>query len=459
MNPPIAPDHPRKPKDQPNVIWIFGDQHRQQALGCYGDPNLHTPHVDRLASSGVRSTGAVGGFPLCCPYRGALLSGRYPHLAVPGHEYPLDPNLPTVAHPFNGAGYHTAYFGKWHVDGFHERGGRAAFHHIPPERRGGFKQWIGYENNNAQWDCWVHGHDETGNEIPHYRLPGYETDELTNLALDFIAQQAKRQHEQDGEPFFAVLSVQPPHDPYEAPAEWMGRHTPGKIQLRPNVPDVPHIVQRARRELAGYYAMIENLDWNVGRIMARLEETGLYDDTHIIFFSDHGDCHGSHGQFRKTNPFEESLKVPMILGGGRRYIHKNGVTAAPINHVDLGPTSLGLCGIDVPDWMQGTDYAHLRVHGKSDSHAPDSAYCQLVVPTGHGDSCDRPYRGVVTTDGWKYICLEHQPWLLFNLNDDPCEQANLAHNTRFGAKRKELHDRTRAWAADTGDEDFQFPAL
>ena len=142
---------------RPNVIWIFGDQHRAQALGCAGDPNVHTPNIDRLAEEGLTFTGAVGGCPLCSPYRGALLSGRYPHNSVPGHEHRLLPAQPTIAHAFNDAGYHTAYFGKWHVDGFHERNGRAAMHIVPPERRGGFQQWVGYENNNSQWDCWVHG--------------------------------------------------------------------------------------------------------------------------------------------------------------------------------------------------------------------------------------------------------------------------------------------------------------
>jgi arylsulfatase A-like enzyme len=432
---------------------------QQQALGCYGDPNVHTPNIDRLASHGVRCLNGIGGSPLCSPYRGVLLSGRYCHHSVPGHQYPLDPSLPTIATPFNEAGYHTAYFGKWHVDGFEEKDGRAAFHKIEADRRGSFKQWLGYENNNAQWDCWVHGHDAQGHEIPHYRLPGFETDELTNLTVDFIREQAAKQQETDA-PFFAVLSVQPPHDPYEAPAEWMGRHTPGQIELRPNVPEVGWVVERARRDLAGYYAMVENLDWNVGRIMYVLAETDLFDDTHIIFFSDHGDCHGSHGQFRKTNPFEESVKVPMILSGGRRYVHKSGSTDIPINHVDLGPTSLGLCGIEAPDWMQGTDRSHLRVRDRAvPDVADDAAYCQIVVPTGHGDSCDRAWRGLVTRDGWKYICMEHQPWLMFNLNEDPYEQVNMAHNTAFGRQRKELHDRLTAFAGRVGDTDFAFPQL
>ena len=445
---------------RPNVIWIFGDQHRAQAVGYAGDPNVHTPNIDRLAAEGLTFTGAVGGCPLCSPYRGALLSGRYPHNSVPGHEQQLPPAQPTIAHAFNEAGYHTAYFGKWHVDGFHERDGRAAMHIVPPERRGGFQQWVGYENNNSQWDCWVHG--GAGDDAFHRRLPGYETDALTDLFIDYIRGRGGHDGEGEGpapQPFFAVLSVQPPHDPYVAPEAWMRRHTPGELVLRPNVPAIPRVVEQARRELAGYYAMIENLDWNVGRIRAALDEAGLAHNTHIIFFSDHGDMHGSHGQFRKTNPWEESMRVPCIIGGNvPRYANKDGRVDAPVNHVDLGPTSLGLCGLDVPAWMEGFDYSGLRVPGRPAAHLPDSAYLQLVVPTGHADSIDRPWRGVVTTDGWKYVALEGQPWMLFNLNEDPYELANLAFNSRYAVERRRLQERVAAWIEQTAD-DFALPRL
>jgi len=155
---------------QKNVIWILGDQHRAQALSCNGDPNVNTPNIDRLAAEGVNFRRAVSGFPLCCPFRGSMLTSRYPHHCVPGHEYPMPDGQPTIAHVFDAHGYDTAYFGKWHLDGFHESEGRAAFHIVPPARRGGFKTWIGYENNNSPWDCWVHGGE--GASAFHRRLHG-----------------------------------------------------------------------------------------------------------------------------------------------------------------------------------------------------------------------------------------------------------------------------------------------
>jgi arylsulfatase A-like enzyme len=459
---------------RPNVIWFFGDQHRRQALSCAGDPNVSTPNIDRLAVNGFSSSAAVAGFPLCCAFRGSLLTGRYPHHCVDGHQKPLPDaqQSQTIASALKNDGYRTAWFGKWHLDGFQECDGRAAFHHVPKARRGDFDHWIGYENNNAPWDCWVHGHDVDGNEIPLHVLKGFEPDRLTDLLIEHVLQWGRRGKEallsgQPVQPFFAALSAQPPHNPYAAPARWMERHRPANLSLRPNVPEIQNMRERARRELAGYYAMIENLDHNLGRIMDALIDAELAADTHVLFFSDHGDMHGSHGIFHKTCPWEEAIGIPFIMGG-HQSVYDFGIGREPltINHVDIAPTTLGLCGIKKPDGMAGYDYSSFRVppqDGKGASNtslssAPDSAYLQSVVPTGHPDSIDRPWRGVVTRDGWKYICLEGQPWLLFNLNEDRYEQMNLAFNTRYQSERHRLQDRLAQWISDTRDH-FPLPAI
>ena len=447
-----AAQTPVPPSTRPNVIWLFADQHRAQALSSNGDPNACTPNLDNMRELGVNFTNALSGFPLCCPFRGSLLTGRYPHHCVPGHEYPLPDGQPTIAEPFRSAGYHTAWFGKWHLSGFHERDGRAGKHVVPESKRGGFDTWIGYENNNSQWDCWVHGGSGAG--AFQYRLPGYETDELTNLLIRYIKERA-----QDRKPFFAALSAQPPHDPYVAPEPFMRKYNPAKVEMRANVPNIERVMRTARREIAGYYAMIENWDANIRRVREVLEETQLSFNTHLIYFSDHGDMHGSQGMFRKTNPFEESIRVPFIISGEQpRYNgRKNGNTRVLLNHVDIAPTTLGLCGIDKPAWMQGSDFSSQRLESRRPSSEPDSAYLQNVVPTGHGHSINRPYRGLVTRDGWKYVCFEGAPWVMFNLNEDPYEQANLAHNNAFKAERQKLSARLKQWVADTGDR-FEIPA-
>ncbi|NJK91865.1 MAG: sulfatase [Blastochloris sp.] len=445
---------PGSTASRPNIVWIFGDQHRAQSLGYAGDPNLSTPHLDRAAREGLYLPAAVSGCPLCCPFRGSLLTGLYPHQAVPGHEDRMPEALPTVGSLMRAGGYDTYYLGKWHLDGFHEREGRAAWHRVPPERRGGFERWEGYENNNAQYDSWIHGGE--GDQAFHEKLPGYETDVLTDRFLAYLKARAEeRQGGGEGvRPFFAVLSVQPPHDPYVAPEAWSRRHRPGQMQFRPNVPAVPRIRERASRDLAGYHAMIENLDDNFGRIRELLLETGLAENTHIIFFSDHGDMHGSQGQFLKTGPYEEAVRVPFIhvLGRGAYNGTVRGVRDWLINHVDYLPTTLGLAGLPVPEHLPGFDYSPHLLNRADAAPVPDSAYLQLVRPTGHAYSVDRPWRGVVTRDGWKYVCLEGQPLLMFNLKEDPYELCNLAYNTAFSAERSRLQGMLAEWIGKTGDE-------
>jgi arylsulfatase A-like enzyme len=444
------------PSGPPNVIWVFGDQLRAQALSFNGDPNARNPNLARAEFTGVNFTNHISGFPLCCPFRGSLLTSRYPHECVPGHEYPLPEGQKTIADVFNANGYDTAYFGKWHLGGWHESNGRAAYFITDPARRGNFRKWIGYENNNSQWDSWVHG--GSGKDAFHYRLPGYETDALTDLLIRYVKEQGDNQKNGRGKPYFAVLSVQPPHDPSVAPAQFMDHFRAETVELRANTARVRRVQERARHELPGYYAQIENLDWNYGRIVQTLEESGQLENTHILFFADHGESMGSHGMFRKVNPYDEAIRTPMLISGGLPpYGWRKGRVPVLSNHVDIAPTTLGLAGIRKPDWMRGADLSRLRVpRGGAGPSLPDSAYLQNVVPTGHGDSINLPYRGIVTTDGWKYVCLENLSWMMFNLNEDPYEDANLAQNNVYRAERKKLIARVQQWVADTGDK-FAIP--
>lgn len=442
---------------QPNIIWIFGDQHRAQALSCMGDPNVSTPTIDRLALEGVHFRRAVANNPWCCPARFSLLTGLYPHKGVDRTPppAPMDPALPTIATMLTAAGYHTAWFGKWHLDG-NTPGADSSRKVIPPQRRGGFHTFVAYENNNSQYQVRVHGHIAGKGEVEPYRLPGYETDCLTDLLCDEIRRRAA-----EDKPFFAALSVQPPHVPNVAPRADMARHRAGNIILRPNVPPVPRIEEIARRELAGYYAQIENLDANLQRVLDTLVQTGLADDTLIVFFSDHGDCMGSHGYREKSSPWEESIRVPFVIGGGVPYgPRRYGPVDALISMVDILPTTLGLCGVQKPARLPGFDYSRAILNSSPVPlpGEPDSVYLQHTVRKQLEDGLDRAWRGVVTRDGWKYVCIPQAPFCMFNLNEDPYEMANLAFNTRFRTERARLHERLRQWIADTGDQ-FDMPEL
>jgi arylsulfatase A-like enzyme len=437
--------------ERPNIIWVFADQHRRQALGVEGDPNVRTPNLDNLAATGTNFSRAVSGFPLCCPFRGSLLTSRYPHECVPGHQFQMPPEQPTVADAFNDAGYHTMYLGKWHLDGGNEQLGPRKFHVVPPERRGHFQEWSGYENNNDQWGCWLHGGE--GEDAFQERLDGWETDCLTDRLIDYIDRRAD-----DGQPFFTCMSFQPPHDPMVAPDEWR-RLSASEVQLPPNVPPNSAVARRACEEACGYYGMIENIDWNLGRIQEALRRTGLRDRTFVMYFADHGEMLGSHGLFRKVNPHAESIDIPMIVGSWANYQGPMGKRCTvPLNHVDIAPTSLGLARIPVPEWMRGHNYASYVDAGvPAAPNAPDSAYLQSVVMTPHPSLPSQPWRGIVTDDGWKYACMPGNDWMLFDLNEDPYELANLAHINGHDARRNDLLARCRQWAADTGDTDFRWP--
>ncbi len=449
-----------RPDRRPNVIWIFGDQHRAHALSYRGDPNVFTPNIDNLARNGMRFDCAVSGAPWCSPFRGALLTGLYPHQnGVTQTPSPLAPTIPTVANPFNEAGYHTAYVGKWHVDGSNSRE-----HYVPQDRRGNFQYWMGYENNNNQHEVYVYGSES---ETPQ-RLEEYETDGLTTLLLNHLNDHVGS--EEDYQPFFATLSVQPPHGPYVAdtnPKAGANRIHPSDIQLRSNVPDVPWIRERASVDLAGYYAMVENLDYNVGRVRLALKEMGIDRETYIIFFSDHGDMLWSHAQSGKSTPWEESIRVPFIIGKvGGSYNMSTGRTDALMNHVDIAPTSLGLCGIEVPEGMVGHDYSSHCVgrdspefKGRSDPDSePDSAFLQQIPRKMHAHTVNKAWRAVVMRDGWKYACTPGNDWLLFNTADDHYELANYVHDRSFHSQKERCHARLAQWIEETGD-DFELPDI
>ncbi len=436
---------------QKNMIWFVVDQMRGQATGVGGDPNVFTPNLDNMAIAGTNFPGAVSGYPLCCPFRGSMMTGRYAHNhSVKHHEDRLDPGFRTVTDVYNASGYETIYLGKWHLAGIREHhDGRSALKTVAKDDRGRFGTWLGYDNNNSQWDCWLHGH-EGGEEVAHFRLPGYETDCLTDMAIERIGRRA------DGDrPFFMVVSVQPPHSPTMAPPQYR-RYQARQLELRPNVP--AGLEDRARFEHSGYYAQIENIDANLGRLVEALRGQEMLDDTHIMFFSDHGDQLGSQGRFGKCVPFEESVRIPFIIGGAapRRYDGwKSGNAPSLINVVDIAPTALGLCGIDVPDRMEGFDYSHRRTGRNFEERCrmePDSAYLELIGDRESGYA----WRCVVTRDGWKYACVENGDWLMFNLNDDPFERTNLAFHTGYRGRQRELNGLMREWARETGD-DFPFP--
>ncbi len=415
---------------QQNMIWIFGDQHRAQALGYRGeDPNVRTPNLDALARESISFGHAYSGCPWSTPFRGSLFTGLYPNKAVYKTPQKLDPTLPMISDVYNENGYVTALYGKWHLNGHNGK------KFVPKDERGRFDIWIGYENNNAQYNVHVHGHDIWGRDDQNAfaeKLTSYETDALTDKVIEFLKKRPKNK------PFFVVLSVQPPHDPYVAPPEIMSKYNADSIILRPNVPQVERIEKAARKDLAGYYAQIENLDMNVGRLYDALEEMGLLETTNLMFFADHGDCHYSHGYTKKSSPWQESVNIPFIFrpAGGREK-DTPAECNAMFQTVDIAPTSLGACGIQKPEFMSGFDFSKVALEGIRVEGEPDAVLLQHIYPKTF-DCLDRPWRGIITADGWKYVVVEHQPIMLFDLKEDPYELNNMVYLAPYKKKRAAL---------------------
>ena len=224
-------------QDRPNVVFVFGDQWRAQATGYAGDPTVRTPHLDALATASVNFTTAVSNCPVCSPYRACLMNGRYPlRHGVFLNDVPLGHDVPSIADAFKGAGYDTAYVGKWHLDGH----GRLAF--IPPERRQGFDFWRVMECTHQYNESYYYADRDE-----RLLWEGYDAAAQTRCAREYA-----RRHD-PAKPFFLALSWGPPHNPYQtAPQRFRDLYRPEHIVLRPNVPEEQ--ANRAREDLAGYYA-------------------------------------------------------------------------------------------------------------------------------------------------------------------------------------------------------------
>ncbi len=393
---------------RPNVLVVIADQWRAQAFGFAGDPNARTPNFDRLAAQSARFVNAVSGMPVCSPMRASFLTGQRPLThGVFLNDVPLNTNAITLAKVFAGAGYDTGMIGKWHVDGH----GRSSY--IPPERRQGFDYWKVLECTHQYTNSAYYA--QTPERL---KWPDYDAFSQTQDAQQFLRARAAT-----SKPFALVMAWGPPHDPYfSAPPKYRAMFDPAKIQLRPNVPPAFHEI--ARKNLAGYYAHCAALDDSIGALLETLRETGLDQNTIVLFTSDHGDMLGSHGMAKKQKPFDESVRVPLLVRCPPRLGVKPASLRAPINTEDLMPTLLGLCGIPIPPSVEGLDFsAHLR---GSPPPGDGAALILCVTPFGEWERRvgGREYRGI-RTERHTFTRDLSGPWLLFDNELDPHQMTNL----------------------------------
>jgi arylsulfatase A-like enzyme len=420
--------------DQPNVVLVFADQWRAQATGYAGDPNAVTPHLDALAKESLNFNRAVSGCPVCTPYRGSLITGQYwlRHGAFLNDVCLRDDDT-SLAEAFTEAGYNTGYIGKWHLDGH----GRSAF--IPKERRQGFEYWNVLEcTHNYNKSMY---YSDTPEKKQWF---GYDAIAQTRAAEHFIRKQA------DDKPFLLVLSWGGPHNPYEtAPQRYRKRFKPAKMQLRPNVPK--ELEAEARKELAGYHAHINCLDECVGDLLKTLEIEGKTDDTIFVFTSDHGDMIRSQGQIRKQKPYEESIRIPFLLRYPKKLGKQGRELTTLINTPDIMPTLLGLAGAKIPESVDGTDFSPTLLRNET----PEVDGTIILCPTPFGewrrDRGGREYRGIVT-ERYTYTRDLKGAWLLYDNQNDPYQQENLANQPAHAALQSKLDTLLNQKLADNNDE-------
>lgn len=421
-----------------NVLILLTDQWRAQATGYTGDPNISTPHLDSLAAMSVNFKNAVSGMPVCSPFRASLLTGQRPLThGVFMNDVQLDTNAVTMAKVFAKEGYDTGYIGKWHLDG-HGRLQNVA----PGERRQGFEFWKGNECTHDYNESVYYDNDDPTRKTWN----GYDTFEQTDAAIDFI-----KEKESSENPFLMVVSYGTPHAPYHtAPEEYRNRFEPDKMILRKNVPE--HMKEKAKKDLAGYYAHISALDDMIGSLIANLKATGQLENTIIVFTADHGDLLGSHGAYKKQQPYDESIHVPMLYRLPEDLGIPHGDRIAMMNSEDILPTILGLCNIPIPETVEGINYRNY-LEGK-ETMVGEAALITCVQPFGQWNRVQhggREYRGLRT---FKYTYARDLkgPWLLFDNEKDPYQMNNLVGNPDYVDLQSEMDKWLTERLKANGDE-------
>ena len=446
----------------PNVLWIMADQLRPQALGCYGDCNSRSPHIDRLATEGVTCEIAVTSCPVCMPARAALVTSQYGHRnGLRVHGDLLSPDRRTVAHAFRDAGYRTSYVGKLHLASTNSNWTTGEEFWVHPLMRGGFEEFFGFDLSNHYYNT----HYCTGDLCRGIKIDTHQTDGLTELSLHHLANTAFK----SAKPWFHVVSYEAPHPggsgeanrykPFPAPAAFEAMFDPKQLQLRPNVPDVNQLA--VRHQAAGYYSMIAHLDHNIGRILDLLDQSGQAANTLVVFFADHGEMLGSHGRFHKQLAYDESIRIPFLarLPG---VIAANGRYGGVVSILDLYPTCAGFCGV-LPDvGIQGLDHSSALI-GRAEPPRTD-ALIQWLGQTRYGWG-DYPYRAIRTLQH-TYSVSAHDVnerhgghfRLLFNNAVDPHQLVNLFGLPEAREIQAALHQRLCEVIRDAGEEIPDFVA-
>ncbi|MEG0546100.1 MAG: sulfatase-like hydrolase/transferase [Oscillospiraceae bacterium] len=412
---------------KPNIIFYFSDQQRWDTIN-----NEVTPNLMKLASEGIKFENSFTCQPVCGPARACLQTGLY---ATQNKCYwngiPLPSDIKPLAEYFNDAGYETAYVGKWHLAS--DRIPNIGFHcektAVPKEKQGGYKD---YWRASDVLEFTSHGYDGyvfdgEGNQID---FKGYRADAINQFALDYLDQKTS------DKPFFMFVSHIEPHHQndhhcYEGPKELVP-----KFKDYPIPPDLSFLEGDYKEMYPDYLAAINSLDSNVGKLVKKLKEKGIYENTIIIYTSDHGSHFKTRNVEYKRSCHDSATHTPLIISGGA---FKGGKSDDRIvSLIDLPPTLLDMAGIDIPKSYSGKSLIKQMNEGVQ----RDCAFIQISE-----SQCGRAIR----TKDYKY-CVKTLPPIgyvhhsspiyfedyLYDLKKDPIEKDNLIKSSEYASVRKEL---------------------
>jgi len=439
---------------RPNVLFICADDMRPDCVAAAGNAADRTPTLDRLAARGVLFRRAVCAYPICVVSRAEMLTGCQAfRVQSPYASGKFNSELPRWPEAMRAAGYRTFYVGKWHTTGIPTKLGYEATRGLYGSGGGKYPLTFAVDHRGVPvtgYTGWVFK-DDAGKIYPErgVGLTPNISEAFADAAIELVS-------EADERPFFVHLNFTAPHDPrffprgYETsydpaklspPANFAERHPfdHGNLNGRDEVllprPLTPELI---RGELAVYYALIEHMDAQIGRIIAALESAGQAENTIIFFTSDHGMAVGSHGLLGKQNMYEHTINVPLIAAGPG--IAAGRETAAQCYLRDLFPTVCELCGIAAPREIDGRSFA--EVLKRPEAKGPHD----YVI--GYFTDTQRMIRG----ERYKLI---RYPQIgreqLFDVVADPYELHDLGGEAQSAAIRRELGDKLTAWLREHGD--------
>ena len=419
--------------DRPNVVFFLTDDQGPWAAGCCGNTEIRTPNIDRLASQGVRFENFFCATPVCSPARASLMTGRIPsqhgvHDWIRDRNMPPDParyidGFTCYTDVLAASGYVCGLSGKWHM------GDSLAPQH-------GFSHWFAMPTGGSQY--------QDAEMIRDGKIevqPGYLTDAITDDAVRFLERNGDR-------PFYLSVHYTAPHSPWTGhPQDIVDSYDDCPFKSCPQeaahpwAGDLTRSCMGNREMLKGYFAAVTGADIGVGRVLAKLEELGLRQNTLVVFTSDNGFSCGHHGFWGKgngtypLNMYENSVKVPFIVSHPAR-LPQGKVSAAMMSQYDFMPTLLDYLGLPpVEDnALPGVSFAPVWTGEKEEIRD------QVVVYDEYG-----PVR-MIRTQEWKYVHrYPYGPHELYHLANDPDERRNLVDEQASGPVVEEMRRRLVRW--------------